>query len=1197
MKHMKPIIQDKGFKILIVDDAPINIQIVASVLKNAGYRISFAQDGKTALEKAHENDLDLILLDVLMPELDGFEVCRKLKASPTTVNIPVIFLTVKDQTEDVVKGFEVGAVDYVTKPFNSVELLGRVRNHLKLKRIKEDQEQLIAGLKTALEERKQAEAALRESEEKFRVLADTTPTAVMLYQDDHWSYVNRAAETICGYSEKELLTMNFWDFVHPEFKSLIQEHGRKRQQGEETTTRYEFKIITKDGTEKWVDLSGASTTLQGRPAGIISVLDITDRKRSEEALQRSKNQYEALAANIPVGVYLLRTTPAGGFSFEYVSPQMAKILGLSVEGILTDPQIAFQPIHPDESEAFVRLNRERIEAKQSFLWEGRAVVTGTIKWLRIESQPERLDNGDVLWHGVVSDITEQKQAEEALKVSQRQLADIIEFLPDATFVIDKNGKVIAWNHSIENMTEISKAEMVGKDNFEYAVPFYGKRMPILVNLVINPETSIENRYSSFRKEKDILKGVTIVPFLKGKERILSCWATPIYNNEGEIIGAIESLRDITEQKIMEKALSSEHQKLSSILDGSPVSSFVIDGEHRVTAWNVANEFYTGISKEEVLGKFLDLSLLFKDKTQPILADLVLEMTDEEILKRYAYKGVRKSNILPEAFESTGSIWIKGKEHIMAIQATRLRDSTGNVIGAIQCAEDITEQIQVDEELRESEELYRTALESSNDGVAIIQDGRYIYFNQKLLNMLGLNRDDMMVMTMGAKLHPDDRVTVLDYYDKYKKGLPMPDHFVARAFKADGSIIYAEVTPVEVTYKGEKSVLAYFRNITDRKRAEEDQMRFHKLESVGTLAGGIAHDFNNLLAVIQGYIELVKMDIPPENKVHSRLMAAEKSVIQATDLTKRLLTFSKGGEPIKKVSDIGDMIKDVVLRSIGASPVEKKFYLDSDLWPADVDEGQIRQVIRNLAINALEAMHGGGRLTIRVENTTVKTQDKLPLSSGTYIRISMEDTGEGIPKDALPLIFDPYYSTKKRGAEKGMGLGLSVCHSVVSKHNGCITVESEEGKGSTFHVYLPAAVSETSVIKKLPLDERPVAKGRILVMDDEVMVRDMLTDLLMAMGYNVETANDGLAAIDLYIKAGKSQQPYKMVILDLMIPGGLGGKLTMERLLAVDPDVKGIIISAYTDDPIIQNYQQYGFLEALTKPFTLKELQNILEKYL
>jgi PAS domain S-box-containing protein len=415
---------------------------------------------------------------------------------------------------------------------------------------------------------------------------------------------------------------------------------------------------------------------------------------------------------------------------------------------------------------------------------------------------------------------ERKMVEEALRESQRQLADIIDFLPDAIFVIDKKGKVIAWNRAIGDMTGISTEEMIGKNDFEYALPFYGKRMPVLANLVIDPQTIIENRYSSFDREKDILKGEMVVPCLKGKERILSSRAAPIYNNKGEIVGAIESLRDITEHKLMEKALSSEHQNLSSILDGSPVSSFVIDRERRVIAWNMVNEFFTGISKEAVLGKPLDLSPLFKGKIQPTLAVLVLELTDEEIIRRYAHKGIRKSEIHPEAFESTGSIWIKGKEHIMAIQATRLRDAAGNVIGAIQCAEDITEQRRAEEALRESEELYRTALESSNDGVAIVQDGRYVYLNQKLLDTLGRSRDEMMAKAMGATMPPDDRVTVLDYYDKYLRGLPTPDHFEVRVSKPDGAIIYAEVSPVEVTYKGKKSLLAYFRNITDRKRAEE-----------------------------------------------------------------------------------------------------------------------------------------------------------------------------------------------------------------------------------------------------------------------------------------------------------------------------------------------------------------------------------------
>ena len=290
------------------------------------------------------------------------------------------------------------------------------------------------------------------------------------------------------------------------------------------------------------------------------------------------------------------------------------------------------------------------------------------------------------------------------------------------------------------------------------------------------------------------------------------------NNKAEHVTTEEPLRE-SERKQIENTLASEHERLLSILDGSPISTFVIDSERLVTAWNMVNEFFTGISKEEVLGKPLDLNPLFKDKTPPSLAVLVLEMTDEEIIRRYAHKGIWKSKIHPEAFESTGSIWIKEKEHIMAIQATRLRDAAGNVIGAIQCAEDITEQRRAEEVLRESEELYRTALESPNDGVAIIQDGRYVYLNQKLLDTLGRNKDEMMAKAVGATMHPDDRVIVLDYYDRYQKGLPTPDHFEVRVYKPDGTLIYAEVTPVQVAYKGKKSLLAYLRNITEHKRAE------------------------------------------------------------------------------------------------------------------------------------------------------------------------------------------------------------------------------------------------------------------------------------------------------------------------------------------------------------------------------------------
>jgi PAS domain S-box-containing protein len=291
-----------------------------------------------------------------------------------------------------------------------------------------------------------------------------------------------------------------------------------------------------------------------------------------------------------------------------------------------------------------------------------------------------------------------------LDASPQYFVDIINFLPDATFVINKEGKVTLWNHALENISGIPAEAMLGKGNYEHALPFYGRRRPMIADLILNPDDDMEKLYSFIRKEKGIHMAETYVPSLGGKERYLSVRATPMYNSKGEMVGAVESFRDLTEKKMLEKALSEEHRRLASILDGSPVSAFVIDRDGRVTAWNMVNEFFTGISKEEVIGKPLDLSPLFKGKASLSLAELVLKMTDEEIIERYGHKGVRKSAIHPEAFESVGSVWVGGKELIMAIQATRLRDAAGNIIGAIQCAQDITEQKKAEEQQRKREKL-------------------------------------------------------------------------------------------------------------------------------------------------------------------------------------------------------------------------------------------------------------------------------------------------------------------------------------------------------------------------------------------------------------------------------------------------------------------------------------------------------------
>jgi nitrogen-specific signal transduction histidine kinase/ActR/RegA family two-component response regulator len=396
--------------------------------------------------------------------------------------------------------------------------------------------------------------------------------------------------------------------------------------------------------------------------------------------------------------------------------------------------------------------------------------------------------------------------------------------------------------------------------------------------------------------------------------------------------------------------------------------------------------------------------------------------------------------------------------------------------------------------------------------------------------------------------------------------------------------------------GKDHTLNALNDITEHKRAEEGLQRIEKLESVGRLAGGIAHDFNNILTAILGNISLAERHIEPKGKAAERLLEAKKASVRAKGLTQQLLTFSRGGAPIKEVASIAELLEESALFALRGSDVKCEFSLPDDLWSIEIDRGQMSQVITNLVINADEAMPKGGLLAIRAKNTVIEREGVLPpLPEGDYVEITVEDYGVGIPKEHLGRIFDPYFTTK----QKGTGLGLATTHSIIKNHGGCITVESEPGAGTTFHIYLPA--SKKPVTKKEEVEEAVQAafpgRKRILVMDDEETIRDMLSNMLSTAGFEVELASDGKEAIERYEKAMELGQPFDAVIMDLTIPGGMGGKEAIKELIKIDPDVKAIVSSGYSTDPIMADAWKYGFSAVMTKPYSISEMENTLRRIL
>jgi PAS domain S-box-containing protein len=380
----------------------------------------------------------------------------------------------------------------------------------------------------------------------------------------------------------------------------------------------------------------------------------------------------------------------------------------------------------------------------------------------------------------------------------------------------------------------------------------------------------------------------------------------------------------------------------------------------------------------------------------------------------------------------------------------------------------------------------------------------------------------------------------------------------------------------------------FQDMSVRKKMEEDILKAQKLESLGVLAGGIAHDFNNLLTAILGNVSLAKMLASPQDKIYERLTSAEKASLRARDLTQQLLTFSKGGAPVKKATSLQELIRDSVSFALSGSNVTCEYSIPDDVWVVEVDEGQISQVIQNLIINAEQSMPEGGRIRVSCMNLTVSQEDGLPLKEGMYVGISIQDEGEGIPKKYLQRIFDPYFTTK----EKGRGLGLATVYSIIRNHNGYITLDSEIGVGTTFRIYLPASQTKIAT-QKIESREVKSTRGKILLMDDEEVVRESMREILTFAGYEVEPAQDGTEAIDLYVKAKAADKPFDAVIMDLTIPGGMGGKEAIQRLTGIDPEIKAIVSSGYSNDPVMANFREYGFRGAVSKPYKVNEITDTL----
>lgn len=610
----------------------------------------------------------------------------------------------------------------------------------------------------------------------------------------------------------------------------------------------------------------------------------------------------------------------------------------------------------------------------------------------------------------------------------------------------------------------------------------------------------------------------------------------------------------------EAALRESEAIFQQFLDKSPIYVYFKDQDLRAVRLSSNFREMLGRPVDEILGKLThelfppDLAVTIDAADRAVLTGGVTVTVDEELNGRH-YTTIK----FP--------ISVAGKARYLA----------GFTI-------DITDRKRAEEALRERTAEFQAFMDNL-PAMTIIKDEklRPLYFNQAML-------DNFPAEWLGRTPHETFPTEVAD-------AMVAADHKAIR----ESPVVYDEQW---VDKQGNPRVLetrkfiirrgdlpphlgAIISDVTERRQSESLVQNAQKLEALGVLAGGIAHDFNNLLGGIFGYLDLAKI-AQSEPERQECLDHALSAMERARDLTRQLLTFAKGGAPVKKVDSLTPFLQNTVQFALSGASVRAVMDIADDLLPCDYDKNQMAQVLDNIVINAVQSMPGGGTIEVSARNVSFLNKQHVMLPPGRYICISIADHGIGIPREYLQRIFDPFFSTK----QQGHGLGLATCYSVVKRHGGCIEVDSEPGKGSIFRIFLPVAAHIEGEIPSLP-QRHHRGHGTFVVMDDEEMMLDMVGTLLRTFGYQVVRFRDGSQVLDFYADALRTGQSIAAMIFDLTVPGGMGGKEAISELRKLDAAIPVFVASGYADDPVMAHPRDYGFSGSIAKPFTTKELTQLL----
>lgn len=1008
-------------------------------------------------------------------------------------------------------------------------------------------------------EKKLAEEALKVSEEKFRTMYDNSLLSYQsLDREGCFLDVNPIWLKTLGYLREEVIGKKFADFIHPELKEHLNiNFPAFKKRG--FVHDIQFKIRHKDG--HYVDISFEGSIGYNDDGSFKQTYcvfqDISGKKLAERALKETEKRlstaFESTSDCILIWDKEYNYLYANQAAIDHVGANREDVIGKNIrDGLGHIPE--FMHLWMNRIDQVFETGRN-LEVVDTTDMNGKIIHTSSIV------SPILDDLSTVVAVCVVyRDITDIHNAEEALQRSENQLRNIFE-----------NSTNLYYSHTPDHViTYLSPQveEMLGYTLEEARVVW----MELASDNPIN-EVGFENTVRAIETgERQPPYELELVR-KDGKKIWVEVREFPEVVN-GKTIAMLGSLTEITERRRAVEELKSSEERFRLLYENSP-------------------DMFVSVSAAD--GSILRCNKTLLDKT----GYLHNEVIGSSIFDMYHADALDGAHEAFNQYVSTGRVTDKelilkrkdGSKLPVSLNVSAVRDGAGKILHSISSWRDISQRKQAEESVRESEKKFRTIFENKGTATGIFgEDGIIQDCNAVFCELSGFSREEIIGKRWSDFIVTEDLERMQKYHsERTKKGSSAPTQYECRMIARNNRFLDILVNIAVI----EETRIVSLVDITDRKKANMEIQRMQRLEGLGTIAGGIAHDFNNLLTGIFANLEMAKMDLPENSSSSQYLQEAHHSILSARRLTGQLLTFAKGGEPVFKIVEMTRLIQETIDFNLHGTNVKPEIMLQDNLWSIMADEGQIEQVLANLTINSKQAMPGGGVLHVEGRNLSIsEAYSEADLTSDSIL-FTIRDEGIGIPPKIIDHIFDPYFSTK----ETGHGLGLAIVYSIIKQHNGHISVSSEPNTGTTFTIILPA-IPETG---RENADKADITRGKtaakssfhILLMDDEEIVRKVATQLLERLGHTTDTAVHGDEALKKYTEGIKTGKPFDLVIMDLTIRGGKGGKETISELLEIHPDAKVIVSSGYCSGSIMANFSTYGFSGKLAKPFMVADLQEAI----